>query len=155
MGCRLEQKTMYFLMMPLSLRGGSQETNTTELLDAAAFTPAGGPGTGEEESGEGLRRAVRNIPDKQEVVSYCVMCHHCEARADEMSRFILLERVMLLCLVSYHTILFSANVDLLAADPVSSVGEGQDLDAVISVLLQSVQLQRRLIGGHIPDFSQF
>ena len=44
-GCRLEQKTMYFLMMPLSLSGGSQETNTTELLEAAAFTPAGGPGT--------------------------------------------------------------------------------------------------------------
>lgn len=37
---------MYFLMMPLSLRGGIQETYTTELLEAAAFTPAGGPGTG-------------------------------------------------------------------------------------------------------------
>lgn len=36
---------MYFLMMPLSLSGGSQDTNTTELLEAAAFTPAGGPGT--------------------------------------------------------------------------------------------------------------
>lgn len=48
-GCRLEQKTMYFLMMPLSLSGGSQETNTTELLEAAAFTPAGGPGTIEED----------------------------------------------------------------------------------------------------------
>lgn len=44
-GCRFEQKTMYFLMMPLSLRGGSQETKTAELLEAAAFTPAGGPGT--------------------------------------------------------------------------------------------------------------
>lgn len=44
-GCRLEQKTMYFLIMPLSLSGGSQETNTAELLEAAAFTPAGGPGT--------------------------------------------------------------------------------------------------------------
>lgn len=40
---------MYFLMMPLSLSGGSQETNTTELLEAAALTPAGGPGTVEEE----------------------------------------------------------------------------------------------------------
>jgi hypothetical protein len=44
-GCRLEQKTMYFLMMPLSLRGGSQDTNTTELVAAALLTPAGGPGT--------------------------------------------------------------------------------------------------------------
>lgn len=44
-GWRFEQKTMYFRMIPLSLRGGSQETKTTELLEAAAFTPAGGPGT--------------------------------------------------------------------------------------------------------------
>lgn len=36
---------MYFLMIPLTLRGGSQETNTTELDAAAALTPAGGPGT--------------------------------------------------------------------------------------------------------------
>ncbi len=43
---------MYFLMMPLSFSGGSQETNTTELLEAAAFTPAGGPGTVQEESSE-------------------------------------------------------------------------------------------------------
>lgn len=60
-GCRLEQKTMYFLMMPLSLSGGSQETNTTELLEAAALTPAGGPGTGEEESSVGFRGAKINI----------------------------------------------------------------------------------------------
>lgn len=33
-------------MIPLSLNGGSQETNTTELVEAAALTPAGGPGTG-------------------------------------------------------------------------------------------------------------
>ena len=45
MGWRLEQNTMYFLMMPLSFSGGSQDTNTTELVEAAAFTPAGGPGT--------------------------------------------------------------------------------------------------------------
>lgn len=50
MGCMFEQKTMYFRMMPLSLSGGSQETKTTELLEAAAFTPAGGPGTAEEEN---------------------------------------------------------------------------------------------------------
>lgn len=49
-GCRLEQKTMYFLMIPLSLSGGSQETKTTEPLEAAAFTPAGGPGTAEEDN---------------------------------------------------------------------------------------------------------
>lgn len=41
----MEQKTVYFQIMPLSFRGGSQETNTTELVEAAAFTPAGGPGT--------------------------------------------------------------------------------------------------------------
>lgn len=38
---------MYFRMMPLSLRGGSQDTKTVEAEDAAALTPAGGPGTGE------------------------------------------------------------------------------------------------------------
>lgn len=52
---------MYFLMMPLSLSGGSQETNTTELLEAAALTPAGGPGTGKEESSAGLRGAKTNL----------------------------------------------------------------------------------------------
>ncbi len=46
MGYGLEQKTVYFRMIPLSLSGGSQETNTTELVEAAALTPAGGPGTG-------------------------------------------------------------------------------------------------------------
>lgn len=40
---------MYLRMIPLSLSGGSQETKTAELLEAAAFTPAGGPGTAEEE----------------------------------------------------------------------------------------------------------
>lgn len=44
-GCGLEQNTVYFLMMPFTLRGGSQDTNTTEFDAAAAFTPAGGPGT--------------------------------------------------------------------------------------------------------------
>lgn len=53
------------------------------------------------------------------------------------------------------TVLFGAHVDLLAANAVSSAGEGQHLDAVVGVLLQAVQLQRRLNGGHIPDFSQF
>lgn len=45
-GCGLEQKTVYFLMIPFTLVGGSQDTNTTESDAAAAFTPAGGPGTG-------------------------------------------------------------------------------------------------------------
>lgn len=44
-GYGLEQKTVYFRMIPLSFSGGSQETNTTEADAAAAFTPAGGPGT--------------------------------------------------------------------------------------------------------------
>lgn len=47
MGYELEQKTVYFLMTPFSFSGGSQETYTTELEAAAAFTPPGGPGTAE------------------------------------------------------------------------------------------------------------
>lgn len=58
MGCMFEQKTMYFRMMPLSLSGGSQETKTTELLEAAAFTPAGGPGTEEVENNQ-VKRFVQ------------------------------------------------------------------------------------------------
>lgn len=41
---------MYFLMMPFSFRGGSQDTKTVEAEAAAALTPAGGPGTGKAES---------------------------------------------------------------------------------------------------------
>lgn len=44
-GYELEQNTVYFLITPFSLSGGSQETYTTELDAAAAFTPPGGPGT--------------------------------------------------------------------------------------------------------------
>lgn len=44
-GYKLEQNTVYFLITPFSLSGGSQETYTTELDAAAAFTPPGGPGT--------------------------------------------------------------------------------------------------------------
>ena len=51
-GCGLEQNTVYFLMMPLTFRGGSQDTKTTELDAAAAFTPAGGPGTGRNRENE-------------------------------------------------------------------------------------------------------
>lgn len=53
-----------------------------------------------------------------------------------------------------RTVLFGAHVDLFAADAVASVGEGQHLDAVVGVLLQTVQLQRGLVGGHITDFTQ-
>lgn len=45
---------MYFLMMPLTLVGGSQETKTTESDAAAAFTPAGGPGTAGKQPRVGL-----------------------------------------------------------------------------------------------------
>lgn len=44
-GYELEQNTVYFLITPFSLSGGSQDTYTTELEAAAAFTPPGGPGT--------------------------------------------------------------------------------------------------------------
>lgn len=54
-----------------------------------------------------------------------------------------------------RTILFGSDVDLFTADAVSSVGEGQHLDTVVGVLLQAIQLQRRLAGGHISDFPQF
>lgn len=53
------------------------------------------------------------------------------------------------------TVLLGAYVDLLAPDAVACVGEGQHLDAVVSVLLQAVQLQRGLAGGHVTDFPQF
>lgn len=52
------------------------------------------------------------------------------------------------------TILFGAGVDLFTANAVSSSREGQNLDAVVGVLLQSVQLQRWLRSCHIPDFSK-
>lgn len=63
---------MYFLMMPLSLSGGSQETNTTELLEAAALTPAGGPGTGEEERRVGFRGAKINTLNMKCMYSFCM-----------------------------------------------------------------------------------
>lgn len=113
---------MYFRMMPLSLRGGSQETNTAKLLEAAAFTPAGGPGTTEE---------------KHRVGFQTLQSTHFSGN------------------IWILTILFGADVDLLAANAISSAGKGQHLDAVVCVLFQAVQLQRRLNGGHIPDFPQF
>lgn len=112
---------MYLRMIPLSLSGGSQETNTTELLEAAAFTPAGGPGTAEEERRREQGPGSASFPTD----------------------------------LWPPTVLFGAHVDLLAANAVSGAGEGQHLDAVVGVLLQAVQLQRRLNGGHVPDFSQF
>lgn len=99
---------MYFRMMPLSLRGGSQETNTAELLEAAAFTPAGGPGTAEEEHRVGLR----TLPSTHISGNIWIL-----------------------------TVLFGADVDLLAANAISSAGKGQHLDAIVCVLFQAVQLQ--------------
>lgn len=110
---------MYLRMMPLSLSGGSQETNTAELLEAAAFTPAGGPGTAEEE------RRPQEGGQEAPLAS------------------------------GSPTVLLGADVDLLAADAVPGAGEGQHLDAVVGVLLQAVQLQRRLHGRHVADFPQF
>ena len=54
-----------------------------------------------------------------------------------------------------RTILLGAGVDLLAADTVPGPGEGQHLDAVVGVLLQTIQLQGRLGCGHVPDLPQF
>lgn len=67
---------MYFLMMPLSFSGGSQETNTTELLEAAAFTPAGGPGTSEEENTvrvSGAHVNILNMYDYDILVLYVIL----------------------------------------------------------------------------------
>lgn len=52
------------------------------------------------------------------------------------------------------TVLLGAGVNLFTANTVSSSGEGQHLDAVVGVLLQSIQLQRGLRGSHIPDLSE-
>lgn len=53
------------------------------------------------------------------------------------------------------TVFLGAGVNLFTADTVSSSGEGQDLDAVVSVFLQPIQLQRWFDGGHILDLPQF
>lgn len=42
----LEQKMVYFRMIPLGLVGGSQETTTLLEEEGTALIPAGGPGTG-------------------------------------------------------------------------------------------------------------
>ena len=74
---------MYFLMMPLSLSGGSQETNTTELLEAAALTPAGGPGTGE----EGAKINILNIHAYVVLVcnAICINDYHISCYKGEIS----------------------------------------------------------------------
>lgn len=41
----LEQKMVYFLMIPLGFAGGSQDTTTLLAEDGTALMPAGGPGT--------------------------------------------------------------------------------------------------------------
>lgn len=59
----LEQKMVYFRMMPLGLAGGSQDTTTLLAEDGTALIPAGGPGTEEGEHGRaGARRSPRSLP---------------------------------------------------------------------------------------------
>lgn len=53
-----------------------------------------------------------------------------------------------------HTIFLGAGVDLFTADTISSSGEGQHLDAVVGVLLQSIQLKRWLGCCHISDLAE-
>lgn len=125
-GCGLEQKTVYFLMMPFTLDGGSQDTKTTESDAAAAFTPAGGPGTG------------RTRASSSHLVSMKMWRLPCLERGD--------------CI---PTVFLGAGVDLVTANAVSSSGKSQDLDAVVGVFLQPVQLQRWFACGHILDLSQF
>ncbi len=54
-----------------------------------------------------------------------------------------------------HTVLFGADVDLVAAYSVSCSGEGQNLDTVVGVFLQTLQLQLGLLGSHVSDFPKF
>lgn len=54
----------------------------------------------------------------------------------------------------YLTVFLGPGEDLLAAHPVPSPGEGQNLDAVVGVFLQTIQFQRWVGGGHVPDLSQ-
>lgn len=56
--------------------------------------------------------------------------------------------------VRLPTILLGAGVNLLTADTVSCSGEGQHLDAVVGVFLQSVQLQWGLRGCDVPDLPE-
>lgn len=59
----LEQKMVYFRMMPLGLAGGSQDTTTLLAEDGTALIPAGGPGTEEGERGRAAaRRSPRSLP---------------------------------------------------------------------------------------------
>lgn len=56
----LEQKMVYFLMMPLGLAGGSQDTTTLLAEDGTALMPAGGPGT---EGGRAWRSWRRELSE--------------------------------------------------------------------------------------------
>lgn len=56
--------------------------------------------------------------------------------------------------MSLHTIFLSAGVNLFTANAVSCSGEGQHLDAVVGVLLQSIQFKRWLGRCHISDLSE-
>lgn len=58
----LEQKMVYFRMMPLGLAGGSQDTTTLLAEDGTALMPAGGPGT---EGGGAWQSRARRSPGQQ------------------------------------------------------------------------------------------
>lgn len=54
----------------------------------------------------------------------------------------------------FLTILLGPGKDLLTSDAVSGPGERQHLDAVVGILFQPVQLQRRLRGGDVFNLAQ-
>lgn len=53
-----------------------------------------------------------------------------------------------------HTIFLGASVNLFTANTISCPGEGQHLNAVVGVLLQSVQLKGGLGCCHISDLAE-
>lgn len=138
----MEQKTVYFLMIPLTLEGGSQETNTTELEAAAAFTPAGGPGT------ESTKQNPTLSHTWNELVLFWLFFPLIQVQIIGMKTDVCSLKANL------STVFFGAGVNLFAADSVPCSGEGQHLDAVVGVFLQAIQLQRGFWRGHVPDFSQ-
>lgn len=63
----LEQKMVYFRMMPLGLAGGSHDTTTLLAEDGTALIPAGGPGTEEGERGRAGAGSSPRFPPSWEV----------------------------------------------------------------------------------------
>lgn len=57
----LEQKMVYFRMMPLGLAGGNQDTTTLLAEDGTALMPAGGPGTEGGRAWQSRRREVSEV----------------------------------------------------------------------------------------------